>query len=231
MLDNSFIRHSDWPKAVVFDLDGTLIDSVADIADSLNHALGERGYPPFDTAKVRLMIGGGIPKLIERAFLAHGLEPSDMMPVINDFLRIYATSGMAKTTLYDGAKPLLEHLHASGIKIGLCTNKQQDMTDLILKSLGIGGYFGSVIGERPDLPRKPDAAPLRLCLSELGVMPHEAIMVGDSAADTGVARAAGVRVVLVSYGYTHTPVESLGADAIIHHLGELEAALLALKPL
>lgn len=231
MFDTNEGQRLHWPKAVIFDLDGTLIDSVGDIGAALNTAMTRRGYPAFDMIKVKEMIGGGIPKLVERAFLSHGITETGLMPVIAEFLEIYGESCTDATTLYDGALPLLQKLHANGVKIGLCTNKQQEMTEKILRGLEIYGYFGSIVGERKGQPRKPDPEPLRLALRQLDVAAHDAVMVGDSGADSGTAQAAGVAVVLVSYGYTHTPVEQLGADAVIDHLDELEAALASIKPL
>ncbi len=225
MFDVAGLKRKAWPQAVVFDLDGTLIDSAGDIARALNDAMSRRGFPPFEMSRVKEMIGGGIPKLIERAFLSHGISQADLMPVVADFLAAYGADPIGATTLYEGAVPLLQRLRDDGIKIALCTNKQQQITEEILRRFDIHDFFSSIVGEREGMPRKPDPEPLQFVLRELGVAPRDAVMVGDSAADSGTARAAGVPVVLVSYGYTHTPVAELGADAVIAHLDELDATL------
>jgi len=220
---------ANWPGAVVFDLDGTLIDSLADIASALNKALALRGFPPFETSVVRRMIGGGIPNLVEKAFLAHGVAPDNLKPVILDFLRIYGENCVIDTALYEGAEDLLTALRGRGVKLGVCTNKQEDVSKAILRQLGVAELFDVVVGEKPDRPRKPDPAPLTLAMAELGVTADDCIMVGDSGADAGCAHAAGVPVILVTFGYSHTPVETLGAQALIHHLGELPEALAKLQ--
>lgn len=218
-----------WPRAVIFDLDGTLIDSAGDIASALNHVIQARGFPPFEMSKVREMIGGGIPKLVENAFLSHGVLPDDLRPVIMDFLKAYAANCVVETKLYDGALPLLERLHAGGVKIGLCTNKQQEISEEILQRLGIAHFFGAVVGERKGQPRKPDAEPLLMVMEQLGITAGEALMVGDSPADSGCAQAVGVPVALVTFGYSNTPVGQLGAQAIIDHLSELPSSFTAIR--
>ncbi|MDX2264940.1 MAG: phosphoglycolate phosphatase [Hyphomicrobiales bacterium] len=214
-----------WPRAVVFDLDGTLIDSAPDIANALNAAMRARGFPPFEMERVKRMIGGGVPALVERAFMAHGVAPQDFASVVMEFLAEYARAPVVETRLYDGALPMLDALRRRGVLLGLCTNKQQEITDIILRRLGVAEFFQSVVGERRGEPRKPDPEPLRRVMRALGVDPADTVMVGDSAADAGCAQAAGAPVVLVRFGYAHGPVEELGAQAIISHLSELDAAL------
>lgn len=210
-----------WPRAVVFDLDGTLIDSAPDIADALNRAIEKRGLPPFTVEKVTEMIGGGVPKLVERAVLAHGVSRIGLLPLAADFITFYRQNLTTRTTLYEGARELLEKLRGDGCGLGLCTNKQHELTVDILNELDLAKYFSSVVGERMGRPRKPDPAPLKSVLSALGVQANQAIMVGDSAADVGCAKAAGVASVVVSFGYSRVAPEDLGGDAIIASLEEL----------
>lgn len=210
-----------WPDAVVFDLDGTLIDSATDIANALNYAIENRGLSPFPVEKVKEMIGGGVPKLVERALLAHGVSRIGLMPVAADFLRFYRENLTTHTTLFEGARNLLERLHGEGRRLGVCTNKQHDLTVETLKQLDLAKYFSAVIGERLGRPRKPDPAPLRGVLSALGVSPEHAVMVGDSAADVGCAKAAGVPCVVVSFGYSRIAAADLGGDAVINQLVNL----------
>jgi phosphoglycolate phosphatase len=221
----------DWPQAVVFDLDGTLIDSAQDIANALNWALGKRGLAPFTVTQVTEMIGGGIPKLVERALLAQGVSRLGLIPLANDFVQFYKENLTAHTTLYEGAIDLLERLKSEGRKLGLCTNKQHDLSVQTLKQLGIAHLFSAVAGERLGRPRKPDPAPLRGVIAALGTTAANAIMVGDSAADAGCAKAAGVPCVLVSFGYSRVEASALGADAVIGKLADLPRCFDALKPL
>jgi phosphoglycolate phosphatase len=220
----------DWPRAVVFDLDGTLIDSAPDIADALNRAIDRRGLAPFTVEKVKEMIGGGVPKLVERAVLAHGVSRIGLLPLAADFIKFYRQNLTTQTTLYEGARELLEQFQNEGRGLGLCTNKQHELTIDILNELDLAKYFSAVVGERMGRPRKPDPAPLRGVLSALGVQAGQAIMVGDSAADVGCAKAAGVASVVVSFGYSRIAPQDLGGDAIIESLNELPNQFRALRP-
>lgn len=220
----------DWPRAVVFDLDGTLIDSAPDIADALNRAIDKRGLAPFTVEKVKEMIGGGVPKLVERAVLAHGVSRIGLLPLAADFIKFYRQNLTTQTTLYEGARELLEQFQNEGRGLGLCTNKQHELTIDILNELDLAKYFSAVVGERMGRPRKPDPAPLRGVLSALGVQAGQAIMVGDSAADVGCAKAAGVASVVVSFGYSRIAPQDLGGDAIIGSLSELPNQFRALRP-
>ncbi len=220
----------DWPRAVVFDLDGTLIDSAADLADALNFALCLRNLSPFPIAQVKEMIGGGIPKLVERALRAHGVSESELLPLAADFVKYYRENLTTRTMLYEGAAELLETLKGEGRRIGLCTNKQHDLTIETIKQLGIAKYFSAVAGEREGHPRKPDAAPLLGVLQALGATPGNAVMVGDSGADVECAKAAGVVPVVVSFGYSHVRAEDLGAAAVVARLPDLPLCLESLRP-
>ncbi len=211
----------DWPDAVVFDLDGTLIDSAPDLAHALNYAIEKRGLPPFPLDEVKQMVGGGVPKLVERALLAHGVSRIGLAPVVADFIEFYGDNLTTRTPLYEGARELLEKLRSEGRPLGLCTNKRHDLTLKTLQVLDLAQYFSAVIGEREGAPRKPDPAPLRGVLAALDVSPARAVMVGDSAADVGCARAAGVASVVVSFGYSRIEPSKLGGDACIDRLADL----------
>jgi len=220
----------DWPLAVVFDLDGTLIDSAHDLADALNYTLGLRGYAPFPVAKVKEMIGGGISKLVERALRAHGVSEIELLPLAADFLYYYEENLVRHTTLYDGAAELLETLKCKGRRIGLCTNKQHRFASGIVEQLGIAKYFGAINGEREDQARKPSPAPLLGVLHTLGVSPENAVMVGDNGADVECAKAAGAVPVVFRYGYASISPDELGAAAVIDHLLDLPECLATLRP-
>jgi phosphoglycolate phosphatase len=218
---------STWPRAVIFDLDGTLVDSAPDIAEALNTAFVPHGVPAFDVAAVVKLIGGGAMAAIERALLTAGLArtPAEKQVLLSRFMVAYRDVSANGRGLFPGAQDLLGGLNGDGIACGLCTNKAEDVAAIALKALGIAHHFHSVVGASERLPKKPDPAMLRANMSELGVNPADCVFIGDSPADYGVARAAGVPVILVDFGYTHTPVRELGADAVVSHLNEIRAAI------
>ena len=211
----------DWPKAVVFDLDGTLIDSAPDIAHALNRATEKRGIEPFSLDQVKEMIGGGVPQLVRRALLARGLPIEGLMPLVEDFIGFYRETLTTNTRIYEGGRELLEQLRSGGRRLGICTNKNHELTVEILEQLDLAKYFSSVAGERQGRPRKPDPAPLLEVVAELGASRRDALMVGDSGADVACARAAKMPVVVVDFGYSRVEPEALGADAVISRLSEL----------
>jgi phosphoglycolate phosphatase len=214
-----------WPRAVIFDLDGTLVDSAPDIASALNEVLGRRGLSPFPLEKVQKMIGGGIPALIRRALEAHGVEPHDIDPLVKDMISVYSSRATELTVLYDGAEDELIRLREAGVKLAVCTNKLQEITDIILRDLGVAPYFASVVGAQTGRPRKPEPGALQAVLDELGVEAGQAVMIGDSGADAGAAKAVAMPLVLVSFGYCPTSLEDFAPDAIIASFGELPGAL------
>jgi phosphoglycolate phosphatase len=209
-----------FPAAVVWDLDGTLVDSAADLATALNALLVEHGQHTHAVDRVRPMIGAGVAKLIERGFRAAGspLDAAGLERLLPRFMTLYRACATDQTRLIEGARTVLEHFYHTGVPQGLCTNKPAGVTRQILQALDIAGFFGCVVGGDTTAARKPDPLPLRTCLAELGVEPERALMIGDSGADVGAARAAGVPVALVPDGYTGVPAESLDADWVVESL-------------
>ena len=216
-----------WPEAIVFDLDGTLIDSAGDIADALNGALRQSGLEPFSEAEVRLMVGGGARVLVERALSARRQSENTALAqqLYAAFMEIYQTASVDRTTVFDDARELLERLRRQGVKLAICTNKPDGITKEVLAKLGMQDSFEAVIGGTEALPNKPNPDMLLAALTALGVDRNRAVMVGDSTADVGAARGADVPVIVVSHGYSKTPAHELGADLVINSLSELSDAL------
>ena len=212
-----------WPEAVVFDLDGTLIDSVGDIADALNVAMQLSGMAMFSDAEVGAMIGGGARVLVGRVLAARGITEDATLAerLHRDFIAVYQSASVARTTVFDHARELIDEFGAKGIKLAICTNKPASITEDVLAKLDLRRQFQAVVGATDALPKKPDPAMLVAALDMVGVAADRAVMVGDSIADLGAARAAGVPVVLLSHGYTRVPVHELGADAVIDTLADV----------
>lgn len=225
-------RGCGWPAAIVFDLDGTLIDSAPDIAAALNLVLEMKGHQPLDVSQVRLMIGAGVQKLIERGFRARGVELDANHlddELVDAFLSYYNAHGADLTRLFPGAFKLLDDLSRTSVKVGLCTNKPDEATREILTSFQVVDYFDAIVGGTSGFPKKPDPAGMWACLERMGVKPQQALYVGDSVTDVTLARNAGLTIVVMSYGYEATPAHELGADMVIDHFDQLMSAIETLK--
>jgi phosphoglycolate phosphatase len=211
------------PAAIVWDLDGTLVESAPDLASALNALLNEQGQYGHPVANVRPMIGGGVAKLIERGFRAAGesLDSAACEALVPRFMELYTACATDSTHLVPHAREMLQHFYHAGVSQALCTNKPLGVTQLILDALDISGFFDSVVGGDSTPYKKPHPLPLQTCLNELGVQPGEALMVGDSGADVGAAQAVGVTVVLVPDGYTGVSAATLGADHVVSNLADI----------
>jgi len=223
------------PQAVVFDLDGTLIDSAPDLRAAVNRLLAGLGRPPLPVEAVKAMVGDGVARLVERAFAATGGPPDDggadgLAAWVARFGDDYENSGFPLTHAFAGTAEVLAELAAAGFGLAVCTNKPQAATDAILARLGLARFFGAVVGGDavPGGVRKPDPAHPLAALAALGVDPARAAMVGDHLNDLACARAAGMPAILCAWGYSARPVAELGADAVIGRIEELPAALAAL---
>lgn len=216
-----------YPAAVVWDLDGTLVDSATDLATALNTLLAEKNQQTHAVDKVRPMIGHGVAKLIERGFRQAGvpLSETERDSMVPRFMDIYSACATDTTYLMPQARELLEHFFQAGVRQGVCTNKPVTVTRQILAALEVAEYFGSIIGGDSTARRKPDPLPLLACIEELGVAARDAVMIGDSGADVGASRAAGVKIILVPDGYTGVPVSTLGADIVVGNLSEVPSSL------
>ena len=184
---------------VVFDLDGTLIDSRRDLADAANALIVERGGRPQPVDAISAMVGEGAPLLVRRALTAAGLDPADPA-ALPRFLELYDERLLNHTHLYEGTRPVLEDISREAT-LAVLTNKPQRPSERILEGLAIAGLFDHVIGGDTSLPRKPDPGGLRHLMTAAGAGAGDTIMVGDSAIDLRTARAAGTRICLVRYGF------------------------------
>ena len=213
---------------VVFDLDGTLIDSAPDLATAVDAVLGERGLPPAGVDKVRDWVGNGTHKLVERALTdatrASG-EPAseaDVDAAHARFLIHYGAAPCERTLLYEGAGELLETLTAAGVACALVTNKPAAFLPPILERFGLGDRFAVTVGGDTLARKKPHPDPLLHAAERTGISPDRALMIGDSRHDVAAGKAAGFRTLAVTYGYNHgEPVRDSAPDHVVDPLAEL----------
>jgi phosphoglycolate phosphatase len=209
-------------RTLIFDLDGTLVDSAPDLATALNALLAEMGKPPLTVKTVRAMIGDGAGVLVTRGLAASELEHADQSAALQRFLVLYRNCLIDQTRAYPQVAETLEQLKAQGHKLGVCTNKPIDPTRRILVALGLEHFFGSVIGGDSLPQRKPDPEPLLAAIAGLGGTAAGSVMIGDSANDMLCARAAAVPGILIPSDYGN-PAED--ADLRLMHFAELPEAL------
>jgi len=212
-----------WPEAIVFDLDGTIADTAADIQHALNRVLLAAGLGQLDVVTVRNMVGAGPRELLRRALtrLRETTEDDRVSRLTAAFQSEYRHHGNGLSKLFDDVEKCLDRLAGRGIRMGVCSNKPEELCKSLLADLGILGYFSAVRGYGSGLPKKPDPQPLLATLESLGTGPDRALYVGDSETDVQTARAARIRVAVVSYGYTLTPAHELDADWVLTTLAEL----------
>jgi phosphoglycolate phosphatase len=208
-------------KAIIFDLDGTLVDSALDLRNAVNVLLADEGLRQLDIDEVKSMIGDGAAKLVERAVSATGGDLSRLPALVTRFLQIYEANASHHTECYPGVVEMLAGLRGLGFALAVVTNKPHAATIEILEALGLRAYFDTVIGGDTLPERKPHPAPILAALNCLGVAPESALMIGDNYHDVQAARAAGVRAFAVTYGYSHKPHAELGADHLIDTMSEL----------
>ena len=214
--------------AVVFDLDGTLADTVGDLTAALNRTLADLDLPPFMPHDVRGMLGEGLGKLLDRGLARHdvALDRRKREAMFAQLVAHYAAAPCEHAALYPGARDTLVALSEAGIDCGVLTNKHEPIAHDVLRGLGIASAFRAVRGSESGFPRKPHPAGLLHLVETLGATPETTMLVGDSATDLKTGRAAGLQaVVLVTFGYSVTPVTELGADWVINHLHELVQGL------
>lgn len=229
----SAIEQADrWPRAILFDLDGTLIDSVPDIATSVNLLLASESLTPLTVNEVRSMIGHGIAKLVERAFKARdiALEGAPHVAMTERMMDIYKDHLTEQTVLLSGTEDILRSYHGAGYGLAVVTNKPEGFSREILDHFGFSAMIDCVVGGDTGPARKPAPDMLLHALKQMTVPASDALMVGDSPADIDAAKAAGVKSVAVHGGYTPVPANELGADITIDDLNELPDVIAQLKP-
>jgi phosphoglycolate phosphatase len=221
---------NDFPFSIVgFDLDGTLCDTLEDLGNALNHTLQDAGRPTYPMETVRTFIGGGTDQMLRAALAASGgFDDAEVKPLQTRLLGYYTDAIAVHSRLYPGGAQMLDDLAARGVKLAVATNKREEYARQLLDELGLSPRFATIIGGNTLGPGKAKPAPDMLyeMIARCGGGP--AAFVGDTTFDIGAARAAGLPVVAVSFGFHDRPPQSLGADAVIDHFDQLIPALAAL---
>ncbi len=217
------------PEMILIDVDGTLVDSVPDLAYCVDEMMKRIGRPPHGEAKVRQWVGNGVERLVRRALVGQlEGEPDDELfaqayPI---FLDLYAENTSKRSRLYPGVREGLDFLKAAGYKLGCVTNKAARFTEPLLRDLGVYDDFAIVISGDTLPKKKPDPLPLLHAADFFGVQPGNALMIGDSISDVKAARAAGFQIVCMSYGYNHgQDIREANPDAVIDSMAELPTLL------
>jgi phosphoglycolate phosphatase len=215
---------------VVFDLDGTLVDTAPDLVATLNVILAREGLPPVAYETARNFVGGGTRAMVERGFLASGRNlPADALDGYTcDFIAYYGEHIADNSVPFPGVEAALDALDELGHRFAVCTNKVEKMSLLLLDALGLSKRFAAICGADTFGVIKPDPEILHRTIARAGATGNGTIMVGDSITDIATARAANIPVIAVDFGYTDTPVTELAPDRVISRFADLPAAVHAL---
>jgi phosphoglycolate phosphatase len=215
---------------VVFDLDGTLVDSAPDLVDALNVVLARIGLPSIAYSDARNMVGGGARKMIERGLAAEErcVAPAELDRLVGNFIGHYALHIADRSQPVAGVAGALERLAQGGCRLAVCTNKLEWLARRLLDALALSQLFVDICGADTFGLQKPDPDFLRNTIRRAGGTPEQAVMVGDSISDVSMARTAGIPVIAVDYGYTDAPAAELGADRVISRLTDLPPAVFEL---
>jgi phosphoglycolate phosphatase len=215
---------------LVFDLDGTLVDTAPDLVAATNHVLAHIGLPPVGEESLRPWIGHGAKHMVERAIgpAAQRLTQAERDALLERYFDYYGRHIAVASRPFEGAVAALERFRGAGARLAVCTNKMELMSKALLDALDLSRFFVAVAGRDTLQAAKPHPEHLLGTIRMAGGDAARAVMIGDSAIDVATAKAAGVPVVGVSFGYTDTPVRELKPDAVIDHYRELEAAVAAL---
>lgn len=213
-------------RFAIFDLDGTLVDSLPDLLRALNRLLAEHGRRALVDGEVRMMVGDGVHKLVERGFAATGTPAGAALDdLAGRFVQLYHGHTIDHSRPFPGAEQALDDLVAAGWTLAVCTNKPYQASVEMLGGLGLASRLVVITGGDSCPFRKPDPRHVLATIEALGATPAETVFIGDSPNDAEAARAAGLPLLLVSFGYTRVPVTELGADVVIERFEELVGAL------
>jgi len=217
---------------VVFDLDGTLVDTAPDLINALNFILVREGMPAVPMAVARNMIGQGARRLLERGLELDGrtIALDDINRLTVDFIDYYAAHIADESRPFEGLEATLDVLSERGYRFAVCTNKLEWLSKLLLDRLGLSPRFAAICGADTFGVAKPDPAILRETVAKAGGELSAALMVGDAGPDVGVARRAGVPVIGVEFGYTEVPIAELQPDLLVGHMRDLPDAVRRLLP-
>ncbi|WP_295852018.1 HAD family hydrolase [Tardiphaga sp.] len=212
---------------VVFDLDGTLVDTAPDLISALNWVLDREGLAPVPLESARKMIGQGARRLIERGLELEGREMgmADVTRLTTDFIDYYAAHIADASRPFDGLTEALDELESAGYRFAVCTNKLEWLSKLLLGQLGLTSRFRAICGADTFGISKPDPVILQQTVAQAGGVMSAVVMVGDAGPDIGVARRAGIPVIGVEFGYTDVPIADLKPDRLIAHFRELLPAV------
>lgn len=211
---------------VIFDLDGTLIDSQQDLVNSVNATRGFMGLPPLEGARIASYVGNGAPVLIRRA-MGDQTSQADVDKALEYFLSYYRDHMLDHTRLYPGVQEALDSLHEAGVKLAVLTNKPVRFSQAILDGLGLGGHFQRVYGGNSFEEKKPHPVGIRRIMEELGASPERTLMVGDSAVDVLTARNAGVMCCGVSFGFQPEQFAEFPPDLVVDDMRNLAGWVLS----
>lgn len=208
---------------VVFDLDGTLVDTAPDLVASLNHTISAGGLDPVGYDDLTHLVGHGARAMIERAFRlrGHPLDDADLPPMLDRFIAHYRAGMPGESVPYPGLVAALDRLQDAGMLLAVCTNKLEGLARPLIEGLGLAGYFAAITGGDTFSVRKPDPAHLTGTIEKAGSDIARTVMIGDSFNDFKVAANAGVPSIGVPFGYSDVPIETLGPTSIIRHFDEL----------
>lgn len=217
---------------IVFDLDGTLVDTAPDLIDTLNLVFAREGLAPVDYATARNLIGGGARAMIARGVETEGrvLDAAKVEQMFVDFIAHYSAHVADRSQPFPGLDEALDTLAGLGCRFAVCTNKLEGLSHLLLEQLKLTERFAAICGQDTFGIQKPDPEILRRTIRAAGGSLDRAVMVGDSDTDIRTARAAGIPVIAVDFGYSERPVAQLGPDCVISHFDELPAAIAAFFP-
>ncbi len=208
---------------IVFDLDGTLIDTAPDLLDSLNHVITAEGLDPVSTADLRSHVGHGARAMLRCAYTAQerALPDARLEHLVAVFIEHYTANMPGRSRPFDGAVACMDRFEAAGFVLAVCTNKFEAMSRQLLEALGIGERFAAVCGANTFPVRKPEPGHLTGTIDRAGGDRNRAVMIGDSDTDINTAKAAGIPVVAVDFGYSPQPVDTFAPDRIISHFDAL----------